>query len=178
MALAVLSYYPPLSYYLMEAAAPAGRRLRPRLQVAFTIIVLGAALSSYYLGARVFGRPAAVVVSVAYVYNPYFLADIWRRGAVTEALGAGGCSASVCRHPSGDDRDRLAVLRRGQPGRCADHFGAPAVHLPLCAVPGGVRDPGPGSDGSRPAWARAADPRRRRTHRRSSDLFLLAAGST
>jgi len=29
---------------------------------------------------------AAVVVSVAYVYNPYFLADVWSRGAATEAL--------------------------------------------------------------------------------------------
>ena len=83
---AVLSYYPPLSYYLMEALHLLGADYVLAYKVAFTVIVLGAALSSYYLAARIFGRPAAVVVSVAYLYNPYFLANIWRRGAAAETL--------------------------------------------------------------------------------------------
>ena len=83
---AVLSYYPPLSYYLMEALHLLGADYVLAYKVAFTSIALGAALSSYYLAARIFGRPSAVVVSVAYIYNPYFLANIWRRGAVAEAL--------------------------------------------------------------------------------------------
>ena len=83
---AVLSYYPPLSYYLMEAAHLLGANYVLAYKVAFTCIALGAALSSYYLAARVFDRTAAVVVSIAYLYNPYFLTNIWRRAAVTEAM--------------------------------------------------------------------------------------------
>ena len=83
---AVLSYYPLLSYYLMEAWHLLGADYVLAYKVAFTCIALGAALSSYYLAERIFGRPAAVVVSVAYLYNPYFLTNIWRRAAAAEAL--------------------------------------------------------------------------------------------
>ena len=83
---AVFSYYPPLAFYLMEAAHLLGADYVLAYKLAFTIAALGAALSSYYLGSRVFNRAAGVAVSIAYVYNPYFLADIWVRGAVTETL--------------------------------------------------------------------------------------------
>ena len=83
---AVLSYYPPLSYYLMETARLMGANYVFAYNVAFTLAALGAALSSYYLGARLFNRTAAVVVSLAYLYNPYFLANIWQRGAAAETL--------------------------------------------------------------------------------------------
>ena len=84
--LAVLSYYPPLAYFLMEAAHLLGANFLFAYQAALIIASLGAALSSYYLGARVFNRAAAVAVGIAYVSNPYFLAEIWKRGAVTETL--------------------------------------------------------------------------------------------
>ena len=84
--LAVLSYYPPLAYFLMETAHLLGANYLFAYQTALIVATLGAALSSYYLGARVFNRTAAVVVGIAYVFNPYFLAEIWKRGAVTEAL--------------------------------------------------------------------------------------------
>ena len=83
---AVFSYYPPLAFYLMEAAHLLGVDYVLAYKLAFAMAALGAAFSSYYLGARVFNRVAGVAVSVAYVYNPYFLADIWVRGAVTETL--------------------------------------------------------------------------------------------
>ena len=83
---AVLSYYPPLSYYLMEMARLLGANYVFAYNLAFTVVAVGGALSSYYLGERVFNRGAAVVVSIAYIYNPYFLANIWLRGAVAETL--------------------------------------------------------------------------------------------
>ena len=70
----------------MEAAHLLGANYVLAYKLAFTIAALGAALSSYYLGARVFNRAAGVAASIAYVYNPYFLTDLWVRGAVTEAF--------------------------------------------------------------------------------------------
>jgi hypothetical protein len=84
--LAVLSYYPPLAYFLMETAHLLGANYLFAYQAIFIIAALGAALSSYYLGVRVFNRTAALAVGIAYVFNPYFLAEIWKRGAVTETL--------------------------------------------------------------------------------------------
>ena len=84
--LATLSYYPPLAYLLMETARLLGANYLHAYQAAFVIAALGAGLSSYYLGTRLFNRAAAVVVSVAYIYSPYFLTDVWSRAAVTEAL--------------------------------------------------------------------------------------------
>ena len=83
---AVFSYYPPLAFYLMEAAHLLGANYVLAYKVAFTVAALGAALSSYYLGARAFNRAAGVAASIAYVYNPYFLTNLWVRGAVTEAF--------------------------------------------------------------------------------------------
>ena len=79
--LATLSYYPPLAYLLMETARllganyllayQVGLRPRPRLARRWPAI---------YLGVRLFKRGAAVVVSIAYLYNPYFLTEVWTRG--------------------------------------------------------------------------------------------------
>jgi hypothetical protein len=84
--LATLSYYPPLAYFLMEAAHLLGANYLLAYRVTFIIAALGAALASYYLGARLFNRKAAVAVSIAYIYNPYFLMEIWTRGAMTVTL--------------------------------------------------------------------------------------------
>ena len=84
--LATLSYYPPLAYFIMEAAHLLGANYLLAYQVTFLMIVLGAAFASYYLAARLFNRGAAVAVSIAYLYNPYFLMEVWTRGAVTVLL--------------------------------------------------------------------------------------------
>ena len=84
--LATLSYYPPLAYFLMEAAHLLGANFLLAYQVSLIIIVVGAALASYYLGARLFNRTAAVAVSIAYLYSPYFLMEVWTRSAVTVLL--------------------------------------------------------------------------------------------
>ena len=84
--LATLSYYPPLTYFLMETAHLLGANYLLAYQIGITIIVLGAALGSYYMGLRLFNRTAAVAVSIAYLYNPYFLMEVWTRSAVTVLL--------------------------------------------------------------------------------------------
>ena len=50
--LATLSYYPPLAYLLMEAVHLLGANFLLAYQMSFVIIVVGAALASYYLGTR------------------------------------------------------------------------------------------------------------------------------
>ena len=70
----------------METVHLLGANYLLAYQLTFIIAVLGVALASYYLGARLFNRTAAVAVSIAYVYNPYFLMEIWTRGAMTVTL--------------------------------------------------------------------------------------------
>ena len=48
--------------------------------------MVGAALASYHLGTRLFNRPAAVAVSIAYLYSRYFLMEVWTGSAVTVLL--------------------------------------------------------------------------------------------
>ena len=84
--LASLSYYPPLAYLFMETVHLLGANYLMAYQVTFSILVLGAALASYYLGARLFNRTAAVAASIAYIYNPAFLMEVWTRSAVTVLL--------------------------------------------------------------------------------------------
>ena len=84
---AVLSYYPPLGYYLLELWHLLGANYIVAYKIGYTLIILGAGLASYGLGAAVFNRAAGVVISLAYIYNPYFLSDIYRRAALAESLG-------------------------------------------------------------------------------------------
>ena len=84
---AVLSYYPPLGYYLLELWHLLGANYIVAYKIGYTLVILGAGLASYGLGAAVFNRAAGVVISLAYIYNPYFLSDIYRRAALAESLG-------------------------------------------------------------------------------------------
>jgi uncharacterized membrane protein len=84
--LARLSYYPPLAYLLMEAVHLLGANFLLAYQLSLVIIVVGAALASFHLGTRLFNRPAAVAVSIAYLYSRYFLMEVWTGSAVTVLL--------------------------------------------------------------------------------------------
>ena len=84
--LATLSFYPPLAYLLMETLHLLGANYLLAYQMTFLIAVLGAALASYYLGVRLFNQTAAMAVSIAYIYNPYFLMEVWKRSSVTVTL--------------------------------------------------------------------------------------------
>jgi hypothetical protein len=84
---AVLSYYPALGYYLLELWHLLGANYVVAYKIGFTLIILGAGVAGYSLGATVFNRAAGVVVGLAYVYNPYFLTDVYTRAALAECLG-------------------------------------------------------------------------------------------
>jgi hypothetical protein len=83
---AVLSYYPPFGYYLQELWRLIGANYVVAYKIGFTLIILAAGLTSYALGTAVFGGAAGLVVSLAYLYNPYFVSDIYARAALAEAL--------------------------------------------------------------------------------------------
>ena len=70
---AELSYYPPLSPYLLELLHLLGANYVIAYKLGMTLMVVGAALSSYALGAAIFNRYAGLVTAIVYVFNPYFL---------------------------------------------------------------------------------------------------------
>jgi hypothetical protein len=82
----VFNYYPPLLLYLAELFALTGRSLIVSLNLAQLVCMLGAAASAYLLGRELFGRLPGVVVAVLYASLPYFLIDLYVRGAVAETL--------------------------------------------------------------------------------------------
>ena len=84
---AVLSYYPPLGYYILELSHLLGANYVVAYKIGFTLIILGAGLASYGLGRSVFNRGAGVIISLVYIYNPYFLSNIYIRAAFAELLG-------------------------------------------------------------------------------------------
>ena len=81
------SYYPPLSPYFLELLHLLGANYVIAYKLGMTLMVVGAALSSYALGAALFNRYAGVVTAIIYVFNPYFLSLISPRGALAEMLG-------------------------------------------------------------------------------------------
>ena len=83
---AVLSYYPPLGYYLMELWRLLGVDYVAAYKAAFTLMILAAGLTSYGLGTALFNRTAGLLVALAYLYNPYFISDIYTRAAWSETL--------------------------------------------------------------------------------------------
>jgi hypothetical protein len=84
---AELSYYPPLSPYFLEILHLLGANYVVAYKLGITLFMVGAALSSYALGAALFNRYAGLVTAVVYVFNPYFLSLISPRGALAEMLG-------------------------------------------------------------------------------------------
>ncbi len=86
---AVFNFYAPLTYYLAEAFHILGLDLILSLKAVWVVAVLLAALAMYAWGRELFGRErvaAPVVAAIAYVYFPYFLVNLYERGAVAEAL--------------------------------------------------------------------------------------------
>lgn len=84
---AELSYYPPLSPYFLEILHLLGANYVVAYKLGITLFMVGAALSSYALGAALFNRYAGLIAAVVYVFNPYFLSLISPRGALAEMLG-------------------------------------------------------------------------------------------
>jgi hypothetical protein len=87
----ILNYYGAVSYYLAEALRLLGFGYQTALMAVLSLFILAGGAGAYALAAALFGprqRLAALVAAVAYLYNPYFLTNIYVRGAVAEAGAA------------------------------------------------------------------------------------------
>ena len=83
----VFSYYGPGAYYVAEAFHLLGLGYVQALMAAFAVLIVGAGLGMYLLALAIFGtgrRAAALLAAVAYMYAPYFLTNVFIRGALAE----------------------------------------------------------------------------------------------
>ena len=86
----VLNYYAAGTYYLVEALHLLGLNLYYAFIVAQVVMVYLAAVGMYLFARDLFGDRGtlpALVTSIAYVYAPYLMINIYVRGAIAE-LGA------------------------------------------------------------------------------------------
>lgn len=85
----VFNFYAPLTYYLAEVFHVLDLDLVLSLKAVWVLTVLLAALAMYTWTREIFGREriaAPFLSAVAYVYFPYFLVNLYERGALAEAL--------------------------------------------------------------------------------------------
>jgi hypothetical protein len=83
----VLSYYPLLPYFLLEGLRLAGAGYVLSFKIGFTLITILAALSSFWLAKTLFGVRAGLTTAFLYIFNPYFLANLYVRSALAEHVG-------------------------------------------------------------------------------------------
>lgn len=92
----LFNFYPPLAYYLVQTFHVIGLDIANAIKLEFGVGIFLAACGMFLLARDFYSvallenwqRDAAAFVSAAaYVYAPYFLLDIYTRGAVAEVLG-------------------------------------------------------------------------------------------
>ncbi|MBI5302821.1 MAG: hypothetical protein HY868_11850 [Chloroflexi bacterium] len=89
----VFNFYAPLTYYLAEIFRVMGADIPTALQLTLALFVIIGTTGAYEMGRALFAntespRLAGMIVALAYVFFPYFLLDIFLRGALAEALAA------------------------------------------------------------------------------------------
>lgn len=84
---AVLAYYPPLPYALLELIHLAGADYVLSFKLGLTLMTVLAGFTSFALGRQFFNRPAALAITILYLWNPYLQANLHLRGALAEQLG-------------------------------------------------------------------------------------------
>lgn len=89
----LFNFYPPLAYYVAEALHLLGLDVAGALDATFLVILALAVAGAYALGCELFAAASnpcrsGILTAVAYVCFPYFLLDIYVRGALAEALAA------------------------------------------------------------------------------------------
>ncbi|MBN9388879.1 MAG: hypothetical protein J0I20_12565 [Chloroflexi bacterium] len=82
----VFMFYAPLSRYLGEFFVLGGLTPAFAFLAALVGITIASGLSMYFLARDFVRGPGAVMAAVAYLYNPYRLADMYQRGDIAEAL--------------------------------------------------------------------------------------------
>lgn len=85
----IFNFYAPLAYYLAETIHLLGVAIPGAIQITLALIVALAAGGAYLLGRDLFdSRLAGWLSASAYIFFPYFLLDVYLRGALAEALAA------------------------------------------------------------------------------------------
>lgn len=77
-------FNPPLFYYVAEIWYAIGFGLARAINLAVATFIIASAASMFLLARYWFGRPAAWLATVAYIYAPYFLVDVYVRAAFAE----------------------------------------------------------------------------------------------
>ncbi len=84
------NYYASLAYYLAEAFHLLGLGIVASVEAAFFVGFLLAGVGMYLFARDVFGGTAAVLVSAAYTYAPFHLANVYLRGDALAEFSAYG----------------------------------------------------------------------------------------
>jgi hypothetical protein len=83
----LFQFYPPLASYVAELFHVLGLGFINAIKVTYLLGLVCAGLGMYVYVARLFGsRAGALLAAVAYMYAPYYFVDIFKRGALAEAL--------------------------------------------------------------------------------------------
>jgi hypothetical protein len=87
----IYNYYPPLAGYLAETLHIFGLSFPDAIKgTCFAVIAL-AAFGAYMLGVELFGaekeaHTSGILTGAAFIFFPYFMVDLYERGALAEAL--------------------------------------------------------------------------------------------
>ncbi len=89
----VFNFYPPFAYYLAESFHLLGLAIPGAIIASFFAAILVAIAGAYAMGREFFADSPArhthgILTAVAYVFFPYFLLDIYSRGALAEVFAA------------------------------------------------------------------------------------------
>ena len=83
----LFQFYPPLASYVAELFHVIGLGVINAIKATYFLGLICAGLGMYVYVARLFGsRAGALLAAVAYMYAPYYFVDIYKRGAMAEAL--------------------------------------------------------------------------------------------
>jgi hypothetical protein len=80
----LFNFYAPLPYYTGGVLYALGLNGLQATKMVFLLGILLCALTGYYLGYRIWGRSAGIVLAVLYSYAPYHAVQLFVRGAVGE----------------------------------------------------------------------------------------------
>jgi hypothetical protein len=80
----LFNYYPPLPYYVGDLLHRLGLSYLKTVDMLYVLGLVGAGISMYTLGRRLWGTLGGMVSAMAYVYAPYLALDVYLRGALAE----------------------------------------------------------------------------------------------
>ena len=83
----LFQFYPPLASYVAELFHVLGLGFVHTIKATYVLGFVCAGLGTYVYVARLYGaRAGALLAAVAYMYAPYYFVDVYKRGALAEAL--------------------------------------------------------------------------------------------